>query len=90
MEKRQRSFQVFCAVLILLTTIVGCALFESPQAAFVLGVDAGINGSGLLDEYDKYVDLDPRLANNADAKRIKHETAAKLRKIVKDAQGSAK
>jgi hypothetical protein len=76
---------VFCLAL---SSLTGCALFANPQAAFVTGVDAGLNGSGLLDEYDKYLDADPKL--DAESKKLRHGTSAGLRKLVKDAQASAK
>jgi hypothetical protein len=47
-------------------------------------VDAGLNGSGLLDEYDAYIEADPRI--KPETKKIRHDTAAGLRKLVKDAQ----
>lgn len=72
-------------VLVALLSLSGCALFESPNTAFVTGVDAGLNGSGLLDEYDKYIDADPNL--KSDSKKIRHQTAAQLRKLIADAQG---
>jgi hypothetical protein len=76
---------VFVATL-LCSGAMGCALFSSPNASFVAGVDAGLNQSGLLDEYDKYIDADTKLT--ADSKAIRHQTSAGLRKLVKDAQGS--
>lgn len=84
------SAYILVSLLAIMLALSGCALFQSPQAAFVTGVDAGLNGSGLLDEYDRYLDLDPKLANDPDTRRIRHGTAAKIRKLVKDAQASAK
>ena len=70
-------------------SVSGCALFHSPDAAFVAGVDAGLNpgpnGAAILDKYDKYVDADTTLT--ADTKKIEHGTTAKLRKLVADAKG---
>ena len=63
----------------------GCALFQSPNEALVTGIDAGLNSSGLLDEYDKYVEADGNL--KSDSKKIRHDTAFKLRKLISDAQG---
>ena len=66
----------------------GCALFEHPNAAFVAGVNAGLNGgpsgADILNKYDKYVDADATLT--ADTKKIEHATTAKLRKLVADAK----
>ena len=68
----------------LCATATGCALFHKPDAAFIAGVDAGVNQSGYLDEYEKYVDADPNL--KPESKKIRHDTAAGLRKLIKDAQ----
>ena len=70
--------------LLLCSGPTGCALFHKPDAAFIAGVDAGVNGSGYLDEYEKYVDADTKLS--ADGKKIRHDTATGLRKLIKDAQ----
>lgn len=75
---------VFVATL-LCSGAMGCALFHKPDAAFVAGVDAGLNQSKLLDEYEKYVDADPNL-KDPDSKKIRHKTAADLRKLISDAQ----
>ena len=64
--------------------MTGCALFQSPNKALVAGMDAGLNQSGLLAEYDKYVDADPKLKDGD--KKIRHDTAAGLRKLVEDAK----
>lgn len=72
----------FVAPLVGATT--GCALFCKPDAAFIAGVDAGANGSGLLDEYDAYVEADPKI--KPETKKIRHDTAAGLRKLIKDIQ----
>ena len=83
----RQSFRGGCfAVLVVLAALgfSGCALFESPNKAFVAGVDAGVNSSGLLDEYDKYIDADPKLKD--DSKKIRHQTAASLRKLIEDAK----
>ena len=66
----------------------GCALFHKPDAAFVAGMDAGLNAgpanAAILDKYDAYVDADPKLT--ADTKAIEHKTTAKLRKLISDAK----
>ena len=71
-------------VALLCSATTGCALFHKPDAAFIAGVDAGVNQSGFLDEYEKYVDGDPKLKD--ESKKIRHDTAAQLRKLIKDAQ----
>jgi hypothetical protein len=74
--------------LVIVCALGGCALFRSPNAAFVAGVDAGLNGgpsgADILNKYDKYVDADTTLT--ADTKKIEHATAAKLRKLIADAK----
>lgn len=73
----------------LILSMTGCALFHNPDAAFVTGVDAGLNsgaaGAGILDKYEAYVDADSKLT--ADTKRIEHSTVARLRKLIADAKG---
>lgn len=75
-------------VLALVCALGGCALFKSPNASFVAGVDAGLNGgpngADILNKYDRYVDADPTLT--ADTKKIEKATTAKLRKLVADAK----
>lgn len=72
----------------LVCALSGCALFRSPNAAFVAGVDAGLNGgpsgADILNKYDKYVDADTTLT--ADTKKIEKTTTAKLRKLIADAK----
>lgn len=74
--------------LVIVCALGGCALFKSPNSAFVAGVDAGLNGgpsgADILGKYDKYVDADTTLT--ADTKKIEHATTAKLRKLVADAK----
>jgi hypothetical protein len=77
---------VFVATL-LCSGAMGCALFSSPNASFVAGMDAGLNQSGLLDEYDKYVEADASL-KDPNSKKIRHDTATSLRKLLKDAQAA--
>jgi len=74
---------IFVALLCSATT--GCALFHKPDAAFIAGMDAGLNQSKLLDEYDAYIEADTKLTL-PDSKKIRHDTAAGLRKLIKDAQ----
>jgi predicted lipoprotein len=73
---------------VLVCALDGCALFKNPDAAFVAGVDAGLNAgpanAAILDKYDAYVDADTKLT--ADTKRIEHRTTAALRKLVADAK----
>lgn len=78
------SLLVFLVALLCSAT-TGCALFESPNKAFVTGVDAGVNGSGMADEYLNYVANDPKLS--ADGKKIKAGTVSELRTLIKNAKG---
>ena len=83
--------QLFARLVLALAIVCaldGCALFQSPNAAFVAGVDAGLNGgpsgADILNKYDKYVDADTTLT--ADTKKIEKATTAKLRKLIADAK----
>lgn len=80
-----RLFGLVFIVALLCSATTGCALFHKPDAAFVAGMDAGLNQSKLLDEYEKYVDADPNF-KDPDSKKIRHKTAADLRKLISDAQ----
>lgn len=75
-------------VLFVLLCSSGCALFHSPNAALVSGIDAGLNGgpsgADILGKYEKYVDADATLT--ADTKKIEHATVARLRKLIEDAK----
>ncbi len=74
--------------LVLVLALSGCSLFQSPNSAFVTGIDAGLNagpsGAAILDKYDKYIDADTTLT--ADTKKIEHTTTAMLRKLIADAK----
>ena len=75
-------------VAVLVVSLTGCALFSSPNAAFVAGIDAGLNAgpanAAILDKYDRYIDADATLT--ADTKRIEKTTTARLRKLIADAK----
>jgi hypothetical protein len=76
---------------LLLCPAAGCALFKSPDAAFVAGMDAGLspgqNNGDLLNKYDKYVDADLAAGKiTADTAKIEHRTAALLRGLLEDAK----
>ena len=78
----------FVLALALVCALGGCALFQGPNAAFVAGVDAGLNGgpngADILNKYDRYVDADPNLT--ADTKRIEKKTTADLRRLIENAK----
>lgn len=84
MSRFARYFFLAVVMAGLCPAMMGCCIFESPNKAFVAGVDAGVNSSGLLDEYDKYLDADSKLKD--DSKKIRHQTAASLRKLIEDAK----
>lgn len=58
----------------------GCGVNE----AFVSGVDEYANRSGLLDEYDRYIDADPKLSG--DTKKIRKNTSRGLRRLIEEAK----
>ena len=68
-------------ILVAVCLVSGCG---SVNEAFLKGVDAYANDSGLLNEYDRYVDADPALA--PETKKIRKDTAAGLRKLVAEAK----
>ncbi len=78
---------LFLALLLCLS-LTGCALFKSPNAAFVGAVDAGLNdgpsNAAILSKYEKYVDADATLT--PDTKKIEHATVSRLRKLIEDAK----
>ncbi len=76
---------LFLFAVLLCSAATGCALFHKPDAALIAGMDAGLNQSKLLDEYEAYVDADTKLVL-PDSKKIRKDTAAGLRKLIKDAQ----
>ena len=52
---------LYVTLFVLLSSVFmfsGCALFSNPSSAFVTGVDAGLNTSNLLNQYDAYVAAD--------------------------------
>lgn len=58
----------------------GCCGSASREAAFHDGVKQYAIESGMLDEYEKYVDADPKLKD--DSKKIRKATSAGLRALV--------
>lgn len=74
--------------LAIVCALSGCALFQSPSAALVAGMDAGLNSGpnngDILNKYDRYVDADATLT--ADTKSIEKGTTARLRKLIESAK----
>lgn len=66
------------AVLALCTA--GCCGNLSREAAFHDGVKQYTIESGMLDEYEKYVDADPKL--KPETKEIRKDTSKGLRKLI--------
>lgn len=52
------------------------------EKAFHDGVDQLVNKSGLLSEYEKYVESDPSI--KAETKKIRKETATSLRNLIEE------
>lgn len=71
----------FLVLLLSLFLALGCCL---PNETFVEGVDALANESGLLDEYDKYIDADDSIGDTT--KEIRKGTSKKLRELIEDAK----
>lgn len=80
------AIALFFLIVVMPIALGGCSLFQSPNSAFVAGVDAGLGSQGgdILNKYDAYVDADPKLT--ADTKKIEKGTTAKLRKLIADAK----
>lgn len=82
------KLRILTFALFVLVSVSGCSLFQSPNSAFVAGIDAGLNagpsGAAILDKYDAYIDADTKLT--ADTKKIEHTTTAMLRKLIADAK----
>ena len=86
-----RILRTLLIAILLVLSLSGCALFKSPNAAFVAGVDAGLNGgpngADILSKYDAYVDDALKAGKiTADTAKIEHSTTAKLRKLIADAK----
>jgi hypothetical protein len=73
----RKTGMIFLALVLMLAG--GCI---NPNKAFVEGVEAYTEESGMLDEYCRYVDQDETLPD--DMKAIRKDTAAGLRKLVKE------
>ncbi len=65
---------------ILALMCVGCCGVASREAAYHDGVKQYALESGLLDEYDKYIDADPKLKDTT--KKIRKQTSAGFRKLI--------
>lgn len=65
---------------ILTLCAVGCCGVSSREAAFHDGVKQYTVSSGMLDEYDRYVDADPKLKD--DSKKIRKDTSKGLRALI--------
>jgi len=82
------AISLFFLIVVMPVALSGCSLFQSPNSAFVAGVDAGLNGgpngADILSKYEKYIDADTTLT--ADTKKIEKGTVAKLRKLIADAK----
>lgn len=72
---------VFLGLAFLAVSAVGCC---GPRQAFTAGVDALVNESGMLAEYEGYVSADPALGE--ESKAIRKATAAKLRALIEEAK----
>lgn len=64
----------------------GCG---SVNQAFVDGVEASAVKSGLLAEYDAYVDADPKI-KDPETRRIRKQSSARLRGLIEEARRNGK
>lgn len=65
---------------ILALCAVGCCGNASREAAFHDGVEQYAVKSGMLDEYEKYVDADPKIKD--ETKKIRKDTSKGLRALI--------
>ena len=71
------------AILLTVLVLAGCGTLDQ---AFVDGVDKSAVKSGLLDEYEQYVENDPNLSDTT--KVIRKNTAKELRDLIEKAKKS--
>jgi hypothetical protein len=67
-------------VVILALCATGCCGAAPREVAFHDGVKQYVLTSGLADEYDKYIDADPKLKD--DTKKIRKDTSKGLRALI--------
>jgi len=75
-----RMFALAALALTLAASSVGCCGVSSREQAFHDGVKQYVIASGLADEYDRYIDADPKLKD--DTKRIRKDTTKGLRALI--------
>lgn len=84
----KQLFARLVLALVIVCALSGCALFQSPNAALVAGMDAGLNpgpnNADILNKYDRYVDADPTLTK--ETKEIEKGTTVRLRKLLEAAK----
>lgn len=67
-------------IAVLALCAVGCCGSASREAAYHDGVKQYTTSSGMLDEYEKYIDADPKLKD--DTKKIRKDTSKGLRALI--------
>lgn len=67
-------------VCVLALFATGCCGTASREAAFLDGVKQYTIASGMADEYDRYIDADPKLKD--DTKKIRKDTSKGLRALI--------
>jgi hypothetical protein len=68
------------AAILLFVALSGCCGSTSREAAYHDGVKQYALESGMLDEYEKYVDADPKLKDAT--KKIRKDTSKGLRALI--------
>lgn len=75
-----KKLMVLVVILVPALVLGGCC--SAREAAFADGVDQYANKSGLLAEYDRYVENDPNLSS--DTKKIRKGTSEGLRMLIEE------
>lgn len=70
--------KIIAAVLCL--GLIGCC--GTREAAFLDGVDQLVNKSGMMTEYQKYIENDPNL--QPESKKIRKDTAERLKALIEE------
>jgi len=80
--------KVVMLAVVVAISLTGCCGTSSREAAFHDGVKQYTLASGMLDEYEKYVEADPVI--KPETKKIRKDTAKGLRALIAQEEASLK
>lgn len=83
-----RMFALAALALTLAASSIGCCGVSTREQAFHDGVKQYVLASGLVDEYDKYIDSDPKLKD--DTKKLRKDTTKGLRALIAEEEKALK